>query len=153
MDVTQPIIADYSPVLSRPAAHPVYQINSVYPTFFTDYPALSFDFKPYLQTEHTMREMALKFLPETPARSKRVRLAYICPHSDKIYYAKGLCKACYHAKGRTVKATACQHTDRVAHAKSLCIQCYQRVSKQKYRKKLKLKRLQDKMIGDIVVRN
>jgi hypothetical protein len=32
-----------------------------------------------------------------------------CPHMTKTYYANGMCKNCYHSKGRKKLATQCQH--------------------------------------------
>ena len=32
-----------------------------------------------------------------------------CGHPDNAYYANGMCKNCYHLKGRTKKATHCDH--------------------------------------------
>ena len=47
-----------------------------------------------------------------------------CPHTDKTYYANGMCKNCYHAKGRKKKGTTCGHEDRVLYAKGMCKNCY-----------------------------
>ena len=47
-----------------------------------------------------------------------------CPHSSEQYYANGMCKNCYHAKGRTKLATKCDHTDRALYAKGVCKNCY-----------------------------
>ena len=47
-----------------------------------------------------------------------------CPHKNAKYYAKGMCKNCYHQKGRAKKAHACQHTDSLLYAKGLCKRCY-----------------------------
>lgn len=35
-----------------------------------------------------------------------------------------MCKNCYHAKGRTKKATKCPHSDRPLYAKGICKNCY-----------------------------
>lgn len=35
-----------------------------------------------------------------------------------------MCKNCYHAKGRTKKASLCPHNDRVLYAKGVCKNCY-----------------------------
>jgi hypothetical protein len=47
-----------------------------------------------------------------------------CTHSAQEYYANGMCKNCYHAKGRTKKATKCPHYDRPLYAKGICKNCY-----------------------------
>jgi hypothetical protein len=47
-----------------------------------------------------------------------------CGHSSESYYANGMCKNCYHAKGRTKKADECKHHDRVLYAKGVCKNCY-----------------------------
>ena len=47
-----------------------------------------------------------------------------CPHAEKTYYANGMCKNCYHAKGRKKLATTCGHGDRVLYAKGMCKNCY-----------------------------
>ena len=48
-----------------------------------------------------------------------------CEHTHLEYYAKGMCKNCYHSKGkRSKKATKCKHTDRSHYAKGLCKNCY-----------------------------
>ena len=48
-----------------------------------------------------------------------------CPHKNHEYYAKGMCKNCYHNKGtRSKKASACEHKTRDHYAKGLCKNCY-----------------------------
>ncbi|CAI2386539.1 unnamed protein product [Moneuplotes crassus] len=48
-----------------------------------------------------------------------------CEHTDEEYYAKGMCKKCYHNKGERSKyATTCGHTDKFHYAKGLCKGCY-----------------------------
>ncbi len=47
-----------------------------------------------------------------------------CKHTDKPYYAKGMCFGCYHARGRTMLATDCEHTDRPLYAFKICKNCY-----------------------------
>jgi hypothetical protein len=49
----------------------------------------------------------------------------MCAHKTQEYYAKGMCKNCYHNKGkRSKKATKCDHQDRDHYAKGLCKNCY-----------------------------
>ena len=47
-----------------------------------------------------------------------------CTHFDSGYYANGMCKNCYHAKGRTKKPCECDHSDRPMYAKGICKNCY-----------------------------
>lgn len=48
-----------------------------------------------------------------------------CPHKHQEYYAKGMCKNCYHNKGtRSKKASECEHKTRDHYAKGLCKNCY-----------------------------
>lgn len=47
-----------------------------------------------------------------------------CPHTDKKYYAKGMCVNCYHRQGRTKMAWACPHTRKTHYSKGLCKYCY-----------------------------
>ena len=48
-----------------------------------------------------------------------------CPHRQLEYYAKGMCKNCYHNKGkRSKKASKCDHKERDHYAKGLCKNCY-----------------------------
>lgn len=49
-----------------------------------------------------------------------------CPHVDGVYYASGMCKNCYHSKGRNKLATKCEHTDRKLYARGICKACYLR---------------------------
>lgn len=49
-----------------------------------------------------------------------------CAHVDGIYYASGMCKNCYHSKGRNKLATKCEHTDRKLYAHGVCKACYLR---------------------------
>lgn len=47
-----------------------------------------------------------------------------CCHSDLSYYANGMCKNCYHLKGRTKTATKCDHKERKLYSKGVCKNCY-----------------------------
>ena len=51
-------------------------------------------------------------------------MAVSCPHTDKPYYAKGMCANCYHRQGRTKKAWKCPHTTKTHYSKGLCKYCY-----------------------------
>lgn len=48
-----------------------------------------------------------------------------------------MCQNCYHAKGRTKKATKCEHTDRSLYAKGICKNCYLSIYHKKKRSELK----------------
>jgi hypothetical protein len=45
---------------------------------------------------------------------------------NAIYYAKGMCRNCYHQWGREKKPTKCEHTSKPLYAKGVCKQCYLR---------------------------
>lgn len=48
-----------------------------------------------------------------------------CSHVELEYYAKGMCKNCYHNKGtKSKKAFKCVHHQRDHYAKGLCKNCY-----------------------------
>lgn len=47
-----------------------------------------------------------------------------CPHTEEQYYANGMCKNCYHSKGRTKLASLCEHNTRPLYAKGVCKNCY-----------------------------
>ena len=47
-----------------------------------------------------------------------------CPHTDRKFYAKGMCVNCYHRRGRTKKAWKCAHTNKMHYSKGLCKFCY-----------------------------
>ncbi len=47
-----------------------------------------------------------------------------CPHTDKPYYAKGMCVNCYHRLGRSKKAWKCPHKTVTHYSKGLCKYCY-----------------------------
>lgn len=51
----------------------------------------------------------------------------MCEHKDAKMYAHGLCRNCYHTKGRQKLATECPHTDRKMYARKVCKACYLRV--------------------------
>ena len=52
------------------------------------------------------------------------RLIFDCPHTDRRYYAKGMCVNCYHRRGRTKMAWNCPHTRKTHYSKGLCKYCY-----------------------------
>ena len=45
-----------------------------------------------------------------------------CEHVDRDFYAKGMCKNCYHKKGRTKPASCCP--DKKMYSLNLCQNCY-----------------------------
>ena len=50
----------------------------------------------------------------------------LCEHIYDHYYASGMCKNCYHSKGRLKMAKMCEHTDRTLYARGVCKACYLR---------------------------
>ena len=61
--------------------------------------------------------------PNQKTQSKVTR----CEHTDANYYAQGLCRNCYHSKGRLKLATDCEHSDRKLYARGVCKACYLRL--------------------------
>lgn len=61
-----------------------------------------------------------------------------CVHTSEQYYANGMCKNCYHAKGRTKLATKCEHHDRALYAKGVCKNCYLSIYHKKKRSSKKI---------------
>ena len=49
-----------------------------------------------------------------------------CQHVNDHYYASGMCKNCYHSKGRNKMAEKCEHHDRKLYARGVCKACYLR---------------------------
>jgi hypothetical protein len=48
-----------------------------------------------------------------------------CKHTDDEYYAKGMCKKCYHNKGERGKfAYSCGHNNDYHYARGMCKRCY-----------------------------
>ena len=64
--------------------------------------------------------------PRIPGRNQipQKKKVIECPHTDKRYYAKGMCVNCYHRRGRTKKAWKCAHTRKMHYSKGLCKFCY-----------------------------
>jgi hypothetical protein len=57
--------------------------------------------------------------------TKHRKIITKCSHTDGEYYAKGMCKKCYHNKGERSKyATKCGHPDKYHYARGLCKGCY-----------------------------
>jgi len=56
--------------------------------------------------------------------TKTKRIISKCPHTSLKYYAKGMCKKCYHSFGREKKAYVCGHSNKPLYAKGFCKQCY-----------------------------
>ncbi len=49
-----------------------------------------------------------------------------CEHVNDQYYASGMCKNCYHSRGRIKLAELCEHRDRKLYARGVCKACYLR---------------------------
>lgn len=61
----------------------------------------------------------VKFYP------KHRKLITNCNHRNEEYYAKGMCKNCYHNKGqKSKKAFMCPHSSKSHYARGLCKNCY-----------------------------
>lgn len=45
-----------------------------------------------------------------------------CVHTDRPFYARGMCKNCYHKVGRSKPANC--HKDKAHYSKGLCHNCY-----------------------------
>jgi hypothetical protein len=43
-----------------------------------------------------------------------------CPHKSRKHYAKNMCINCYHRRGRTKKAWMCIHSEKLHYSKGLC---------------------------------
>jgi hypothetical protein len=57
--------------------------------------------------------------------TKHRKIITKCLHKEEEYYAKGMCKKCYHNKGERSKfAKRCGHTNRYHYAHGLCKSCY-----------------------------
>ena len=89
-------------------------------------------------------------LQDAPTRSETIQLKHIvkpnttmvinkCSHIYREYYAKGLCKKCYHQFGRSKLATACPHKNKPSQAMNMCVACYNRY---KYARNKKLKNME-----------
>ena len=58
---------------------------------------------------------------------KKRKQVTACPHVDAEYYAKGMCRNCYHSQGRQKQAASCPHGgERKLYAKGMCKACYLR---------------------------
>ena len=71
--------------------------------------------------------------------TKTKRIISKCPHTSSKYYAKGMCKKCYHSYGREKKAFVCGHLDKPLYAKGYCKQCYLAKYKQQMTLKMSFK--------------
>lgn len=78
-------------------------------------------------------------MPKTKGIKKQKHRHQIskCGHEDMPYYANGMCQNCYHAKGRTKKATKCEHADRPLYAKGICKNCYLSIYHKKKRSEIR----------------
>ena len=63
----------------------------------------------------------LNFLTKRIKKNKKITE---CPHTTEPFYSKGMCRNCYHARGRKKPATNCDHTFRPNYALGLCKNCY-----------------------------
>lgn len=57
---------------------------------------------------------------KTKCLTKHRKLIINCSHIHEEYYAKGMCKNCYHNKGqKSKKASKCPHTSKSHYARGL----------------------------------
>lgn len=63
----------------------------------------------------------LNFLSRRIRKNKKITE---CPHTSEAFYSKGMCRNCYHAKGRKKPSSKCEHTSRPNYALGLCKNCY-----------------------------
>ena len=61
-----------------------------------------------------------------------------CPHTDRTFYAKGMCQNCYHKKGRQKPAACCP--DKALYANGLCHNCYMKDYSRKARSQKKVQK-------------
>ena len=54
--------------------------------------------------------------------SRKKKVITNCEHTDREFYARGMCKNCYHKKGRVKRAECCP--DKMMYSRSLCQNCY-----------------------------
>lgn len=59
---------------------------------------------------------------ESGASHRKKKVVTGCEHVDREYYARGMCKNCYHKKGRTKPALCCPN--KTMYSKNLCQNCY-----------------------------
>lgn len=62
--------------------------------------------------------------PQQNNETKNKKFITSCPHTTLDFYAKGMCKNCYHARGREKPANKCPHIDRANYAHGICKNCY-----------------------------
>ena len=59
---------------------------------------------------------------QNSSSQRKKKVVTNCEHSERDFYAKGMCKNCYHKQGRTKLASCCP--DKKLYAKKLCQNCY-----------------------------
>ena len=64
-------------------------------------------------------------------KPKQKRKVTLCEHTHEEYYSKGLCKNCYHRKGRVKLASLCPHPQRKLYARGVCKGCYLKLNSNK----------------------
>jgi hypothetical protein len=92
---------------------------------------------PHSTGEHKDQEEDALTKTKSIKKQKHRHQISKCGHEDMPYYANGMCQNCYHAKGRTKKATKCEHSDRPLYAKGICKNCYLSIYHKKKRSELK----------------
>ena len=49
---------------------------------------------------------------------------FVCPHTRRTKIARNMCYVCYHAMGKSKKATDCEHKDKPHYSGGMCQTCY-----------------------------
>ena len=94
-----------------------------------------FDFKYYTESiKSTFNIVNVNPIVEDQKNS-RMYMITECPHRDRKYYARGMCKSCYNAYGKVNYATECAHSNKMVYALKKCQKCY---SKDRYSSRQKL---------------
>ena len=97
-----------------------------YFSFFTKRAPKRFQHGNQIQENIVPDNSAARAVPTIPGPNHDLTKKQIvdCPHTDRRYYAKGMCVNCYHRRGRTKKAWNCPHTKKTHYSKGLCKYCY-----------------------------
>ena len=86
---------------------------------------------------------------ESGVSSRRKKIITSCEHLDREFYAKGMCKNCYHKKGRTKPAKCCPN--RTMYSKDLCQNCYMKQYGKERRKENKTAKIAAKAAKKLTI--
>jgi len=76
---------------------------------------------------------------ESKSSLRKKKVVTSCEHVDREYYARGMCKNCYHKKGRTKPAICCP--EKAMYSKNLCQNCYMKHYGKEKRKETKIAKI------------